>query len=137
MLKIFSTVLATTFSLYGLFELAPSAQAQFPGQTRNVADIANFDPIYPVNGNRYRSFNLPVQAGRTYVIELNRLPGQTIDPYLYLEDANFNILAHDDDSGGNLNARIVYTATRTEQLTIIVTSFSGGTGAMNLTVTSR
>ena len=53
---------------------------------------------------------------------------------LRLEDAKSAPLAEDDDGGGFPSARIVFTANRTENYRIIVTSFGGQTGPYTLTV---
>jgi hypothetical protein len=58
------------------------------------------------------------------------------DSYLYLEDTNGNVLAEDDDSGGNLNARIIFTPTYTGTYNVVATSFNAGaTGAYTISIT--
>jgi hypothetical protein len=72
-----------------------------------------------------------LQAGRTYTIDL---VSKDFDAYLRLEDPEENQLAADDDSGGGLNARIVYNCTTAGMYRIIATTFSGGVGDYTLTV---
>ena len=48
------------------------------------------------------------------------------DNFLRLEDPNGQQLAMDDDSGGNLNARIVHTPQRDGWYRVIVTTFAQG-----------
>lgn len=73
---------------------------------------------------------------KTYVIEMTKQEGD-LDPYLRLEDADGNQLAEDDDSGGNLNARILFTARKTAAYQIFVTSFNSEVGAYQLKVNER
>jgi hypothetical protein len=62
------------------------------------------------------------EAGKTYIIEMNMQPGTTLDPYLRLEDRQGKILAEDDDSGGDLNSKIVFTAPASGYLNVIATT---------------
>lgn len=58
---------------------------------------------------------------------------KTLDPYLFLKDANGKVLAEDDDSGGFPNARITFTATKTGTYHIVASSFEGrGNGEFTL-----
>ena len=56
-----------------------------------------------------KSFMVELTAGKTYMIQLNKKAGSDIDPYLKLLDPTGKQVAQDDDGGGDLNARIVYT----------------------------
>jgi S1-C subfamily serine protease len=86
-------------------------------------------------GRRARLHLLPLTAGKRYVIEMNQAPGSKLDPYLRLEDARGAVLAEDDDGGGFPNARIVFTAPRTEVYRLVLTTFNPNeTGAFVLTV---
>src|SRR5205823_789750 len=49
-----------------------------------------------------------------------------IDSYLRLENPAGQQVAADDDSGGFLNARIIYRASETGDFKIVCTSFKGG-----------
>ena len=63
---------------------------------------------------------------------------QKFDPYLRIEDANGKSLAEDDDSGGNLNARIVFQPPQTGTYRLIVTTFQARTfGNFQLTITEQ
>ena len=64
----------------------------------------------------------PMKAGKTYTINLN----SPWDNFLRLEDPQGQQVAFDDDSGGNLNARIIYLAPTDGWYRIIVTSFGNG-----------
>jgi serine/threonine-protein kinase len=61
-----------------------------------------------------------LRAGTTYVIDLR---GQELNSFLRLEDGSGRKLAEDDDSGGGLDARIIFTAPQEDTYRIIATSF--------------
>jgi hypothetical protein len=60
--------------------------------------------------------------------------GHGIDAYLRLLDEHGKVLAEDDDSGGNLNARIRHTTTKGGIYFIVATTCAGGEGAYTLSV---
>jgi hypothetical protein len=97
--------------------------------------ITDKDQKYGQRNSYYKPFLIKLKAGKTYVIDHVR-PGEDFkfDPYLYLEDANKKIVAEDDDSGGNLNARIVFTPQTDGEFRIIATTLSPSTGEFTLTV---
>ena len=65
------------------------------------------DPFDRVRGNCYHVVHTyPMKAKQRYTINLN----SSWDNYLRLENAQGRELAQDDDSGGNLNARIIFVA---------------------------
>jgi hypothetical protein len=68
-------------------------------------------------------FLVRLQGQRTYVIDL---VSNQFDSYLWLQDRFGQQLAFDDDSGGNLNARIQYKVTTTGFYKIIASSLGGG-----------
>jgi hypothetical protein len=61
--------------------------------------------------------------GKTYQIDMT---SAAFDSYLRLENFAGQEVAADDDSGGFPHARIVYRAPKTEDYTIIATTFGGG-----------
>lgn len=69
--------------------------------------------------------------GKRYTIDL---VSRDFDAYLRLEDSTGKQLAEDDDSGGNLNARIVFQAPKDDTYWIIATTFLGGTGNYTLSI---
>jgi hypothetical protein len=81
-------------------------------------------------------YQVKLAAGKTYVIDMISPDQKALDPYLMLSDATGNILA-EDDSGGGLNARIVYRAEQAGTFRIHATSFNGGTGAFTLTMRDK
>jgi hypothetical protein len=73
------------------------------------------------NGKPHQPFTMALEEGKTYVIDLR---SGEMDSYLWLYDANGAQVALDDDSGGNQNARIRYTAAQTGDYVIAVSVFS-------------
>jgi hypothetical protein len=84
------------------------------------------DPVDPRGrpGCVHQAFLVDLAQGKRYIIDLKKTPGSPLDPYLRLESENGASLAQDDDSGGALNARIVYRPARSGKHRIIATTFS-------------
>jgi hypothetical protein len=79
----------------------------------------------------HKVHEMKMKAGRTYQIDL---VSTAFDSFLRLEDSTGKQLAQDDDSGGDLNARIVFKAPKDDTYRIIVLTFNGQTGPYTLTV---
>ena len=79
----------------------------------------------------HKAYTVNLTAGKSYTFDL---VSRDFDAYLRLEDSSFKQLAHDDDSGGNLNARIIFQAPKDDTYRIIVTTFTGGIGSYTLTL---
>jgi hypothetical protein len=93
------------------------------------------DPKYGKSGTYFKAYPIKMKAGETYIIDLVRPSADfKVDPYLYLEDKNKEVITEDDDSGGNLNARIVFTPKADGEYRIIATTLSPATGDFVLTV---
>jgi len=98
------------------------------------------DPKYQLSFNKaaFKAYPLKMKAGRTYIIDMVRSnPNDNqLDPYLYLENPMKNIVDSNDNSGGNLNARIMYRASMGGEYRIIATAASDrmAIGAYTLTV---
>src|SRR5262249_34114088 len=58
----------------------------------------------------HKSFDLKVKANTLYIIDMKKRDNGSLDSYLYLLDSKGKIVAQDDDSGGQLNARIIFMA---------------------------
>jgi hypothetical protein len=103
----------------------------------NVTDKwTDKDPQYGKRNTYYKAYPIKMKAGETYIIDLVR-PEKidfNLDPYLFLEDKNKQVVAEDDDSGGNLNARIVFTPKTDGEYRIIATTLVPATGGFTLTV---
>jgi hypothetical protein len=75
-------------------------------------------------------------AGSTYVFDLEGVPtgeGTLADPVLRLNNPQGIEVAMNDDSGGSLNSRIVYTATVTGIYRFVVSGYQGANGTYLLT----
>ena len=112
-----------------------------PGNTKGIApgaaiaagkellkrqgQISAQDPIDEKQKGHAKFFEIDMEAGKTYVIEMRAPAKSDIDPFLRLEDPNGKQVAEDDDSGGGLkglDAQIVYRATETGKHKIIATT---------------
>ena len=75
---------------------------------------------------------IPNQSGVWVIETLSNW--QIVDPYLWLLDADGNIIAEDDDSGGNLNALIKMQLTAGEEYTIRAGFYADSVGGYALRV---
>ena len=75
------------------------------------ATITTSDPIDNVRnaGAHHHVHEVDLQAGKVYYIEMRVANNSAIDPYLTLNGVRGKI-AEDDDSGGDLDARIIFRA---------------------------
>jgi tetratricopeptide (TPR) repeat protein len=74
-------------------------------------------------------------AGKTYIIEMNKIGQSPLDPYLVLLNPAGQVVGADDDSGGFPNARIVHKAQQTGAFRIYATGLVPRmTGGFRLTV---
>jgi hypothetical protein len=64
---------------------------------------------------------VPLEKGAVYTIDM---ASTVFDAFLRIEDSRGVMLAQDDDSGGNNNARIVFRPTATDRYRLIATTFS-------------
>ena len=78
-----------------------------------------------------REYKLELKAGVAYTIDMK---STELDAYLRLEDDTRKQLAKDDDSGGNLDARLVFIPQRTGTYFLIATTFVPARGRYTLTV---
>lgn len=72
----------------------------------------------------YHAYLYTARAGETITVEV--LSDQ-IDPYAVIQDAQGNALASDDDGGGGLNARLVYTFPAGGTYRIVATTYRENT----------
>ena len=92
------------------------------------------DQVYkPTNDSYFKPYKLQMKAGQIYVIDLVKGDKAT-DPFLYLEGPEGKVVSQDDDSGGDLNARILYSPLRDGEYRIIATTLARATGPYTLTV---
>jgi predicted Zn finger-like uncharacterized protein len=78
------------------------------GSFRQNNQLTQFDPVTPEN-LRHKLYAIRMEANRTYEIDMI---SKDFDAYLNVVDDTGRIVAADDDSGGNFNARIIFTAVR-------------------------
>src|SRR5262249_13747439 len=94
------------------------------GQVQVGSQITFQDPFDPKDRKfRCKLFSIDLQAGRNYTIDMVSPNPQALDPYLRIEDMNGNVLAEDDDNGGNLNARIIFRPAVSGPFVIVATTF--------------
>src|SRR5262249_11687041 len=86
--------------------------------------LASDDPRDKLTKQPFKVHVESLKADKTYIIDMIGDP-RKIDPFLRLENSNGVQVAADDDSGGGLNARIVYTPPKDDDFKIIATSFRG------------
>jgi hypothetical protein len=103
------------------------------GKARVQGKLSTDDAKDRVRAASYcQIFKVKLTEGRSYQIDMR---SKDLDAYLRLEDADGKQLAQDDDSGGNLNARIRFKCPRDGTYRIIATTYrSGAVGAYELTV---
>ena len=109
------------------------------------ATLVESDPIDKVRnkGAHHHVYELDLEKGKTYIIEMHagendkRDPKEgPFDPYLRLENPRGLQVAFDDDSGGGLDARIIYKASIDGKYKIHATTLpENQTGEYTLTVT--
>ena len=92
------------------------------------------DFLDPVRKKPCKTYNVNMVAGKTYDIDL---VSTQIDSYLRLESPQGLQVAVDDDSGGNLNARIIYACPQSGLYRVYATTYNGGTGSFTLSVSER
>lgn len=88
------------------------------------------DLIYKA-GKKHKMLLFQMEAGKTYQIDMT---SKAFDAYLYLESPAGKLLAEDDDSGGNLNARIIHKAAEAGVYRIVCTYFSPASGDFRVTI---
>jgi hypothetical protein len=82
-------------------------------------------------------FQVRLKANVTYVIDMTSPDPKALDPYLVLQDSERNTLAEDDDSGGNLNARIIFRAPSGGVYRIRAASYGSAQGPFTLTIRAQ
>jgi hypothetical protein len=112
-----------------------------PPEEQNAADSGQISYGQTVTGTidaeSYVYYDFTGQAGDNIEVTLEAASGD-LDPYAGLLDADNNVLAEDDDSAGNRNARLMFTLPAAGTYTIVATryEFENGTttGDFHLTL---
>jgi tetratricopeptide (TPR) repeat protein len=104
----------------------------------NINGVLNLnDPLDIVNGKpnkaRCKVYNVQLKAGQKYQIDL---VSNQFDAFLRIENNRGIQLAFDDDSGGNLNARLIFAPPADGVYRVIATHFDNRLGAFNLIIRS-
>ncbi|HYV34836.1 MAG TPA: hypothetical protein VE988_03970 [Gemmataceae bacterium] len=95
-------------------------------------NLTDKSPKYKNGDKYYEPYKLQMSAGKVYVIDL--VKDGVRDPYLYLENAKGDQVASDDDGGGDLNARIIFSPPQDGEYTILASTLGKETGGFKLTV---
>lgn len=93
------------------------------GQTVS-ATLTLSDPIFAERGTHYRGYSFSGAAGDRVEI---RVASESMDTYLILLGPDGLEVARDDDSGGNLDARVVVSLPSAGPYTLVATTFSSET----------
>ncbi len=101
----------------------------------HAGNLTANDPVDPFGGpginTHMKVFQVPMRPGKTYIITMD---SEDFDAYLRVESPIGQNVAEDDDSGGNLNARIEFRPGQAGMFRVIATSFKGGIGRFRLKV---
>lgn len=92
-----------------------------------VHDIRDGETLYK------KEYRVKLEKGRLYNLEMR---SSAFDAYLVLRNSAKKTVAQDDDSGGNLDARIRFWCPATEEFTVVATMFQGHPGQFRLTIDS-
>jgi hypothetical protein len=84
--------------------------------------------------SHFKPFPIKLKAKMIYIIDMQCLDktGDTMDPYLLLEDSTGKIVARDDDGGMGTNARLVFQPRRDGDYRIVATTAGKGFGNFSL-----
>jgi LSD1 subclass zinc finger protein len=122
------TLARTAGNNQGITPIATPKQRQLKQLQRTSAALSDQDRADDAQKRDcyYKSYPVNMTAGHTYLIEMNASgQGNQMDPYLVLVDPNGQKMAEDDDSGGNLNALIVFQAPTTGVYQVHTTTCEG------------
>jgi hypothetical protein len=106
---------------------------QIPIGTSVSGQLMSSDPTLP-DGSHYKLFTFMGTAGQAVQIDMI---SSAFDAYLYLRNQNGQAIAHDDDGGGGLNARITQQLPYTGMFQIVANTLASGQfGAFTLQLQS-
>lgn len=121
-----------TFLVLSGFALAAGAQES----NSSISFDATLHKLDPkgFRGQPVKLFTLRLLKGNTYVLDMI---SKEFDCYLRLERSNLTAIAEDDDSGGNLNSRIRFTANEDDDYRVLCTTYNGAVGNFVLRITQE
>jgi hypothetical protein len=122
------TFLAATSLTQGGAEKEKEKDKEFKFQGKLTKD----DPKDAQRGGPSQVHAVRMKAGKVYTIDM---VSTELDSYLRLQDSKGTELAEDDDSGGGLNARIIFNCTADGEYRVVCTTVGPMPGgAYSLTV---
>lgn len=110
------------------------------GMVQVNSQITFQDPVDPdpdAQGHRAKFYQIDLQAGRRYQIDMKSPNFQALDPYLRIEDASGRQLDANDDinPGVDLNAQIIFSPPATATYVVFATTFDNNqVGPFTLTI---
>ncbi|GAB3361716.1 MULTISPECIES: Ig-like domain-containing protein [Giesbergeria] len=125
----------------GTYQLsAMTAQDDYPWSTATTGEVVvNGSAISGTIGTADDAdlFKVALTAGTTYTFALSRSGSTGLnDPYLLLYGPDLTKLGFDDESGGNGNAQITFTASTSGTYYLGVTDYATGNGSYTLRATT-
>lgn len=123
----------------GAAPLKKKSERKKEDSVRFEGSLSSKDPVDKLRpGCFHKVHEHKMTPGKVYVIEMiDQNGGSSMDPYLRLENSAGVMLAQDDDSAGNLNARIIFAPTKEDTYKIIATTCnSGRSGKYYVTIQS-
>lgn len=129
-----SAVVTTAAMLLAGTALAQTARPLAPGQSRS-GNLTTRSPMMTENIYYLDSYTIRGNAGDRVAITMR---SETFDTFLEvgrMEDDYFSSLGSDDDSGGELDSRLVFTFPETGEYLVRARTFgAGATGAYTIAV---
>jgi hypothetical protein len=110
---------------------APAKEDDKALELKIEGQLADSDPNDPALKMPCKVHTMKLPKGRTVQIDLT---SDDFDAYLRVLDSNDRELARDDDSGGGLNARIIFPIPKDDTYKIVATTFDGQVGNYQLLV---
>jgi hypothetical protein len=105
------------------------------GKEKDFEFRGKFNDTDPKDAERMgpsQTHTIKMKAGKAYTIDM---VSSELDSYLRLIDSKGNQLDEDDDSGGNLNSRIIFNCNKDGEYKVVCTTFAANmTGNYVLTV---
>lgn len=96
-----------------------------------AGDLSRNDPI-DISGKYYDTFRFTIRAGRLVTVDVQ---SDDFDAYAIVRSLSGEVLYRDDDSAGNSNSRVTFTAERDDTLELVVTTFSeASTGSYRVSI---